>query len=274
MYDLPKENIQKDFVKKWRELSTPPCPQVCRNTYPNIGEKKRKSCIKNIQIVHCVIKSLGHFVHPFWKSAEILGYCWTANNIIVQWLRLQTLMQWSPYPLQTYTKCWRAFTWCEWAPGLIIMPLKPHLCGRNLEICILGCITVNNVTIKWLRLQTHIEWSPSPLQIYTRCWNVFICCEWTPWSNIMTSSTVLCGHILEISWNPGLLCYKNNIMSSKLRQQTLVECSPNPQCTYTKCCRAIICSEWTPGCQYHAIINTTMRTYFGNLLKSWVTSVL
>ncbi len=132
MYDLPKENIQKD-CKKVKRIEHSPLSPGMQEHVPKHREKVRKSCKKNIQIVHCVIKLLGHLVHPFWKSAEILGYCWTANNIIVQWLRLQTLMKWSPYPLQTYTKCWIAFPWCEWAPGLIIMSLKPHL--SELYLC-------------------------------------------------------------------------------------------------------------------------------------------
>jgi hypothetical protein len=36
---LTKGKLHKKKIGKKKELSAPPCPQVCRNTYPNIWEK-------------------------------------------------------------------------------------------------------------------------------------------------------------------------------------------------------------------------------------------
>ena len=39
---------------------------------PEHGEKVRNACIKNIQIVHCVTKSVGHIVNPFLCIVEVI----------------------------------------------------------------------------------------------------------------------------------------------------------------------------------------------------------
>jgi len=40
---------------------------------------------------------------------------------------------------------------------------------------ILGhCLKLNEATVHWLRLQTHMEWFPPPLQWYERCLTTFM----------------------------------------------------------------------------------------------------
>ena len=46
-----------------------------------------------------------------WESAEILVHCWAANNTIVQWLRLQSNIEWFPHPPPSYEQCLIIFIW-------------------------------------------------------------------------------------------------------------------------------------------------------------------
>jgi hypothetical protein len=76
--------------------------------------------------IHCVIHMQGVIHHSYamdWPidqpSCCYQHTCWTilanswkfelrswgTNNIMVEWLRLQTHMEWSPYPLHTYARC-------------------------------------------------------------------------------------------------------------------------------------------------------------------------
>ncbi len=51
----------------------------------------------------------------------------------------------------------------------------------------------------WLRSQTHMEWFPYPLQIYTRCMQSFICFTWTDGFTNMPLPSYLLVQILG-SW--------------------------------------------------------------------------
>ncbi len=42
----------------------------------------------------------------------------------------------------------------------------------------------NDVKVQWLRPQTHMEWFPHPIHIYTRSLRPFICCGRTDGSTI------------------------------------------------------------------------------------------
>ena len=56
-----------------------------------------------------------HTCRPrFGKSAEILGHCLELNEAFVQWLRLQTHMEWFPHPLHTYTRRLTSFICSGW----------------------------------------------------------------------------------------------------------------------------------------------------------------
>jgi hypothetical protein len=58
---------QKNLKEKKTNFWSPPCPQVCRNTKPNIGRNRRNRethVQKNIQIVFYTIKKRGHIVNP------------------------------------------------------------------------------------------------------------------------------------------------------------------------------------------------------------------
>ena len=126
-----------------------------------------------------------------------------------------------------------------------------------------------------------MQWSPYPFQTYTRCWRAFICCGWRQGSisSQYHHNPQQCGRYMEICRIPGLLLYWNNIIVQRLRLQTLARST-------TDICKVLenIHMLWMDIRIHHnsyavsghketsACINTTMHTYFGNLLKSWVTA--
>ena len=115
-------------------------------------------------------------VDGIWKFAEYLDYCCTETTSLSRdWGSRPSLD-----PLQTYARCWRIFICCGWTSGSIIIHMlwvdtrkhqhaSTQQCIHILEICWnpgLLLRTENNLIVQWLRLQTHIEWSPYPLEIY------------------------------------------------------------------------------------------------------------
>ena len=131
------------------------------------------------------------------------GHCLAPNEVLVQWLRLQTHMDWFPHPLQTYESCLTTFICCGREYGSITMLLLPHLLVQIWEVyqnpwSLLGA-ALNEALVQWLRLQTHMEWFPHPLQTYTSCLTTFICCGWGYGSIIMPLQPHLSVQIWEIS---------------------------------------------------------------------------
>ncbi len=72
----------------------------------------------------------------FRELANILGdssagwqlrckwWCQGALDVKVHWLSPQTYMEWFPHPLQTYTRCLRAFICCTGSDGSVASKLK------------------------------------------------------------------------------------------------------------------------------------------------------
>ncbi len=92
------------------------------------------------------------------------------NDIMMEWLRLQTNMEWFPLPLHTYKRCFTSFLCYGQIDGATIMPLPPVFLAqiwgvRQNRVMKQGL--KNDVMVEWLRLQTHMEWFPLPLHTYT-----------------------------------------------------------------------------------------------------------
>ncbi len=132
-----------------------------------------------------------------------------SNELIIQWLRLQTHMEWSPHPLHTYTRCLSSFICCGWEDWISIMLLLQSLLSHVFEFGkILGeSPAPNGVMMQWLRLQTHMEWSPHPLHTYARCLTSLICCGWEDWTSIMLlpQKQNIFIRVFEFGWNCGWL---------------------------------------------------------------------
>ncbi len=63
-YDLPKINYLKKLKKKKRIVRSPFSPGMQEHVAGHMGNVRNTS-IKNIQIVYCVTKLVGHIVNPF-----------------------------------------------------------------------------------------------------------------------------------------------------------------------------------------------------------------
>ena len=68
-YDLPKINYTKKLEKKKRIVRSPFSPGMQEHVAGRMGNV-RNTCIKNIQIVYCVTKLVGHIVNPMRHSSE------------------------------------------------------------------------------------------------------------------------------------------------------------------------------------------------------------
>ncbi len=53
--------------------------------------------------------------HRFWVSAKFPVRTWNWNNVMLQWLKLQTHIKWFSHLLQTYSKWFRTYICCGWA---------------------------------------------------------------------------------------------------------------------------------------------------------------
>jgi len=75
----------------------------------------------------------------YWKSAEIMGLCWSSNDATLQFVRLLHHMQWFPNPLHTYKVIHNSHVLCEWGYGRVSC-CHHHTCwprfGESAEIIV------------------------------------------------------------------------------------------------------------------------------------------
>ncbi len=63
---------------------------------------------------------------------EILDCSLVLNEVMMQCLRLQTQMEWSPYPLHVYARYLRSFICCGWDDWTSIIQLPQKV---KLQVC-------------------------------------------------------------------------------------------------------------------------------------------
>jgi len=103
---------------------------------------------------HC----LTHSWDRFWISTTFPHHICNAKDVMMQWLRLQTHMEWSSHPLQTYASSWRSFI----SGGGSLQSIITHMhnsCWHNHWISAsFPCNTCNptNVMVQWMRLQSYM----------------------------------------------------------------------------------------------------------------------
>ncbi len=68
LYDLPKVNYKK--LRKKKGIESSPLLPGMQEHVPKDRGKSEKHMYKNIQIVHCVIKSVGHIVNPMLNACR------------------------------------------------------------------------------------------------------------------------------------------------------------------------------------------------------------
>ena len=130
---------------------------------------------------------MGIWVHPYTVKPvlvgvdfRIIGVGLSLSDVAMSWLRLQTPVDCIPHPYHMYTRFFIALICCGWAYGCTLTLL--HLCnfrkiGVGLSLC--------DVAMSWLRLQTPVDCIPHPYHIYGKCFSTFICCLWAYGSTLM-----------------------------------------------------------------------------------------
>jgi hypothetical protein len=98
-------------------------------------------------------------------------------DVVVSWLRLQTPIDCIQHPYWMYTKCFSTFRCCGWAYGYTLIAVIRVQVGVNFREN--GeWLSLYDVVVSWLRLQTPIDCIQHPYWMYTNCFSTLRCCEW------------------------------------------------------------------------------------------------
>ena len=134
------------------------------------------------------------------------------------------------------------------------------------------CLAPNDVLEWLLRLWTHMEWFPYPLQTYKRWLTNFTCCGWGYGSIIMPLQSHLWVRIWDVSWNPGSLlgtkCYPWVVVEALNPHEMVPTSSPNIYKVIDNV-RMLWLGIWI---RHHAITITLVGQDLGSQLKAGVTA--
>jgi hypothetical protein len=76
-----------------------------------------------------------------------------------------------------YTKCFGTLICCVWAYGSTLTVIR--LCRSGADFGVLGVdLSKCDVIMSLLRLQQASDWIPYPYWMYTKCFDILICCVW------------------------------------------------------------------------------------------------
>jgi hypothetical protein len=99
------------------------------------------------------------------------------SDVVMSWLRLQTRFECIPHLFYMYTKCLSTLICRGWAYGCTLTLLC--LCRSGGEFWKIGVgRSLSDAVMSWLRLQTHLESTPHPCHMYTKCLSTLIRCGW------------------------------------------------------------------------------------------------
>jgi hypothetical protein len=99
------------------------------------------------------------------------------SDVVMAWLRLQTRLECIPHPCHMYIKCFSTLICRGWAYGCTLTLLC--LCRSGGEFWKIGVVrSLSDAVMSWLRLQTHLESTPHPCHMYTKCFSTLIRCGW------------------------------------------------------------------------------------------------
>ena len=143
-----------------------------------------------------------------------------------------------------YTKCFSTLICCEWAYGCSLTLLR--LCRLGVDFRKIGLeLSLSDVVMSWLRLQTPVDCIPHPYHMYTKCLITLICRGWAYGCALTLLRLCRSGvDFRKIGEGQSL----SDVVISWLRLQTCLECIPHPCHMYTKCFSNLICCGWAYGC--------------------------
>jgi len=165
--------------------------------------------------------------HTLWRSRmNSLGYCRFPFGLI----------QYRPSTIcHSYWMCIKCFSTLRcygWVYGCILMPY--YMC--RLLGWILGklglWLSMCDVVVSLLRLQTPIDCIPHPYWMYTKSFSTLRCCGWAYGCIIIAVLHVqVGGDFRENEVWPSLY----DVAVSWLRLKTPIDCIPHPYWMYSKC---------------------------------------
>jgi hypothetical protein len=129
-----------------------------------------------------------------------------------------------------------------WVHPYTVMPLQVWV---NFWKIWIG-LSPSDVVMSWLRLQAPTDCIQHPYHIYTKCFSILICCEWSCESTL--TLLCLCRSGVASFWIIGVWLSSCDFVMSWLRLQTPVECIPHPYQIYTNYFSTLICCEWAYEC--------------------------
>ena len=104
-----------------------------------------------------------------------IGLSPSPSDVVMSWLRLQTCLDCIPHLYHMYTQCFSTLICCGWAYGSALTLL--HLCRSGVDFRKIGLSpSPSDVVMSRLMLQTHLESTPHPCHMYTKCFITLICC--------------------------------------------------------------------------------------------------
>ena len=169
------------------------------------------------------------------------------SNVVMSWLRLQTRTDCFPHPCHMYTQYFSTLICCGWAYGCTLTLLRLCRAGAGVDFRKIELSpSPSDAVISWiLRLQTHLESTPHPCHMYTKCFSTLICCGWA----YVCALTLLClCRSGEDFRKIGLGRSSSDVVMSWLRLQTHLESIPHPFYMYTQCFSTLICCGWAYVC--------------------------
>ena len=153
-----------------------------------------------------------------------IGVGRSLSGVVMSWLRLHNHLDSIQHPYHMYAKCFSTLICCGWAYGSALTLFC--LCRLEEEFRKIGVgLSLSDVVMSWLRLQTCFECIPHPYHMYTKCFITLICHGWA----YVFALTLLC-----IWLSP------SDVVMSWLRLQTPMKCIPHPYHMYTQCFNTLI----------------------------------
>jgi hypothetical protein len=107
-------------------------------------------------------------------------------------------------------------------------------------------MSLYDVAVSWLRLQTPIDCIPHPYWMYTKCLSTLRCCGWA-YAYGYTLIDVLHVQVGVNFRENGEWSRLYDVAVSWLRLQTPKDCIPHSCWMYTKCFGTLRCCGWAYG---------------------------
>ncbi len=132
-------------------------------------------------------------------------------------------------------------------------------------------LSLSDVVMWWLRLQTTVDDIPLPYDMYTKCFITLVCCGWAYGSTLTLLRMCRWGvdfRKIETGLSP------SDVVMSLFRLQTHLKCIPLPYHMYTKCFSTLLCCGWAYGSTLTLLCLCRWGWILGKLRQCWAQVML